>query len=216
MDIRLTQSMEDYLETILELVQERKVARVKDIARIRGVKPGSVSPAMRRLADMGLIEYVQREFIDLSPEGEIVAKKVMARHQLLRHFFYDILQMEKTAADEQACLVEHCLSDDAVERLTRLVEYLKASAALDLSAIHEDGHQGEHTLADMIPGQEATVVLLRAQGELHHALIDMGLLPDSQIVLKRIVGNGSGYLIELQGFEIMLNREQATAVLISV
>ncbi|MBM4373322.1 MAG: metal-dependent transcriptional regulator, partial [Deltaproteobacteria bacterium] len=82
----LTPALEDYLETIFELVQERKVARVRDIAEARSVKAGSVSPAMRRLADLGLIRYHQREFIDLTEQGEEEARRVMARHRVLRRF----------------------------------------------------------------------------------------------------------------------------------
>ena len=83
-DVQISPAMEDYLETIYLLVGEKKVARVKDIAAERGVKPGSVSPAMKKLASMGLIRYEQREYIDLTPEGEDVARRTLARHELLR------------------------------------------------------------------------------------------------------------------------------------
>jgi len=85
----LTGALEDYLETIYELVRDRKLARVKDIAKARGVKSGSVSPAMRRLSDLGYIKYVEREFIDLTPTGERAARRIYARHQLLKRFFTD-------------------------------------------------------------------------------------------------------------------------------
>ena len=65
----LSGSLEDYLETIYELVRDKKLARVKDIANRRGVRSASVTPAMKRLAELGLIEYVEREYIDLSEDG---------------------------------------------------------------------------------------------------------------------------------------------------
>ena len=85
--LALTSALEDYLETIFELVRDQKLARVKDIARARGVKSGSVTPAMKRLSELGLIKYVQREYIDLTPDGEIEARRIYAKHQILSRFF---------------------------------------------------------------------------------------------------------------------------------
>ena len=94
----LTASLEDYLETIYRLVREKRFARVRDIAQARGVKAGSVSPAMKRLAELGLIAYQQREYIGLTAEGERAARRIYARHQLLTSFFHDLL---KRAIDER-------------------------------------------------------------------------------------------------------------------
>ena len=73
--IELTGALEDYLETIYELVRDHKFARVRDIAKARGVRAASVSPAMKRLSDLGLIRYVRREYIDLTEQGEEEARK---------------------------------------------------------------------------------------------------------------------------------------------
>lgn len=120
----LTGSLEDYLETIYLLIQERRVARVRDIARARNVKAGSVTPALRRLADLGLIEYEQREYIDLTERGRRAARRVLARHQLLTRFFDEVLQMPPEAANAEACKLEHSLSDEAMDRLVRFFEFL--------------------------------------------------------------------------------------------
>ena len=122
--LELSASLEDYLETIYTLIQEKKVARVRDIARARGVKAGSVSPAMRRLADLGLLKYEQREYIDLTEEGERQAFRVVTRHRLLTRFLVDVLRMGPDAAESDACAMEHNMSDEAMTRLTGLVEFL--------------------------------------------------------------------------------------------
>lgn len=121
----LTASLEDYLETIYTLIQEKKLARVRDICRARGVRAGSVSPAMRRLADMGLVKYEQREYIDLTEEGERQALKVLTRHRMLTRFLVDVLRMEPAAAELDACAMEHNMSDQAMTRLTRFMEFLE-------------------------------------------------------------------------------------------
>ena len=121
----LSASLEDYLETIYTLIQEKKVARVRDIARARGVRAGSVSPAMRRLANLGLVRYEQREYIDLTAEGERQALRVVSRHRMLTRFLVDVLRMAPAAAEPDACAMEHNMSDEAMGRLTRLMEFLQ-------------------------------------------------------------------------------------------
>ena len=98
----LTPSLEDYLETIYLLQKGKNEARVRDIATARGVKASSVSPALKRLSEMGLLAYVQRESIQLTEEGKIAARRVYAKHILLFQFFHDILGMDAEKAREEA------------------------------------------------------------------------------------------------------------------
>lgn len=126
----LSSALEDYLETIYLLVQESGFARVKDIARAREVKAASVSVALRRLAELKLIEYQRREYIALTPTGEQLGRRVFARHRLLTRFFVEVLQMPAAAAGEQACAMEHSLSDEAMDRLARFFEFLGTCPAV--------------------------------------------------------------------------------------
>ena len=124
-DTLLTGSLEDYLETIYEVVRERKVARVRDIAAARSVRAASVTPAMHRLSEQGLIRYARREFIELTPAGEAAARRVLARHHLLTRFLREVLSMPAPAAEHDACAMEHCLSDEGVDHLVRFFEFLE-------------------------------------------------------------------------------------------
>ena len=73
---RLSESMEDYLETILGLEKQYKVARVKDIAGKMGILGGSVTNALKQLADKDLIHYKPYSYITLTKKGEMIAKEV--------------------------------------------------------------------------------------------------------------------------------------------
>ena len=120
----LTQALEDYLLTIYQFTQSHGFVRVKDIVRARNVKAGSVSPAMRRLSELGLVEYVQREYIKLTETGETEARKIFSRHELLSRFFHEILKMEHEASEQEACAMEHSLSESAMDRLVSFFEFL--------------------------------------------------------------------------------------------
>lgn len=98
----LTGALEDYLETVFILVREQGFARVRDIAKAREVRSSSVSPALRRLHALGLVEYVRREYVGLTDSGEREARRVLARHDLLTRFFSEVLQMSPSASEKEA------------------------------------------------------------------------------------------------------------------
>ena len=120
----ISSSLEDYLETIYLLVQEQGFARVKDVARARDVKAASVSIALRKLAELDLVRYERREYIALTPEGEKAGRRVYSRHRLLTRFFQEVLSLDAKAASEQACAMEHSLTDEAMDGMARFFEFL--------------------------------------------------------------------------------------------
>jgi DtxR family Mn-dependent transcriptional regulator len=208
--------MEDYLETILILVKERKVARVKDIARIRDVKPGSVSPAMKKLAEMGLIVYVQREFIDLTPKGVAVAENLLDKHKLLARFFTEILNLDSEESESQACAVEHCLSPSGARRLAQLIKYLKNNPQIDLKNFYQNSQTDETTIVTMKPGQNAIILQLFAKGDFFYQLMQLGLMPNCHIKLKEVDKKEQKYTVTLKDSNIVLDLKQAKAVIVSV
>src|SRR5512140_1588837 len=120
----MSEPLEDYLETIYLLVQEHGFARVRDIAKARHVKAATVSIALRKLSDTGLVNYARREYIGLTTKGEEAARRILTRHRLLTRFFEEVLGMAPHAAGEQACAMEHSLTDEAMDRMVRFFEFL--------------------------------------------------------------------------------------------
>ena len=104
----LTPALEDYLETIYRLVGQSGFARVKDIASARDVRPASVSPALKRLDSMGLVQYERREYVGLTPAGEKAARKIYARHQVLSRFLSTVLKEVLHPADHSQVVVQSC------------------------------------------------------------------------------------------------------------
>jgi DtxR family transcriptional regulator, Mn-dependent transcriptional regulator len=237
----LTSALEDYLETIYELVRKQSFARVRDIARARGVKAGSVSPALKRLSDMGLVDYARREYVTLTEAGEHEARRVYARHRLLSHFFENVLQMPHEAADREACAMEHSLSDEGMDRLVRFFEFLGACPNSEpsflerfhgCSRVHsdvpvcehacraDDDHaQGDHggatSVYDLVPGQSGEVTQVNAEGAIRQRLLDMGILPQARVEVERVAPAGEPVWIRLHGTQLALRRQEAEAVLVA-
>ena len=121
----LTASMEDYLEVIFLLVKKHKLARAKDIAQHLGVKKPSVTGALRVLSEKGFIAYAPYGYIDLTPKGEAEASKIFRRHEILKNFFAKILHVDETKAEEDACKVEHSISDATLDKLVEFVHFIE-------------------------------------------------------------------------------------------
>lgn len=111
---RLGRSAEDYLEAIGLLCKEHGAAQVSDIAQMLGVKKPSVTAAMRRLAEAGLIDYHQYAPIQLTEAGKQYAEHVIAAHNTLHRFMTEIAGLAPERADEVACLIEHILTYDEI------------------------------------------------------------------------------------------------------
>lgn len=116
MQIQLTESMEDYLEAIAELIAVDGHAHVKEIAEKLGVKLPSVTGALRQLAAQGLILYNSRYPVQLTEAGKTVADEVVRRHTILKKFFSDILGLAPERASETACHLEHVVDGATIER----------------------------------------------------------------------------------------------------
>lgn len=120
----LSASLEDYLEAVLLLVREHRVARVRDIAERVGVSMPSVNTALKRLAEEGLVEHEPYEFVDLTKAGRAAAERVHRRHETLRRFLSDVLSVPEEIAQEDACRMEHGLHPETVSQLQRFLEFL--------------------------------------------------------------------------------------------
>lgn len=119
-----SESIENYLEVILDLENLQKVARAKDIAERIGVNRGSVSGALKNLSEKGLINYEPYSFITLTPEGKRVAEEVARRHGILKRFLLNILSLDPQAAETIACRMEHAIDKDTADRLLRFIEFI--------------------------------------------------------------------------------------------
>jgi len=120
----LSESLEDYLEVILDLEKTSKVARGKDIAERLDIKRGSVTGALKILEEKGLVNYAPYSYITLTPKGGKIAREITRRHVALRDFLYKVLQVDAETANATACRMEHVIDEKTMERLMCFFDYI--------------------------------------------------------------------------------------------
>ncbi len=119
--MKIQESGEMYLETILRLSQKGKKVRSIDIAEDMGYSKPSVSRAVGLLKEGQFILVDKDGFITLTETGEQTAQKILERHQLLTACLMKLGVSEKTAA-EDACKIEHDISDESFDAIKRFME----------------------------------------------------------------------------------------------
>ncbi len=132
----LSSSLEDYLETILELEKRYRVARVKDIAEALEVQMPSVTGALKTLRNRGLVQYEKNSFIQLTETGRKTAQSVAERHTSIHQFLSDTLCLSNEEAESTACKIEHVVSPELARRLSNLGAYLRSHR--DATGLHAE------------------------------------------------------------------------------
>jgi len=111
---KLTFTMENYLEAIYELSTQGAGARVSDIALRLGVTKASTNSAMSTLSEKGLIVSEKYKEVFLTPEGLKLAELTSKKHHVIRQFLTEVLKVELSVAEADACAIEHVISSDSI------------------------------------------------------------------------------------------------------
>lgn len=122
---------EDYLEAISQLISEKGAARVRDIAAALGVHKSTVSATLKSLAEKGLVNYSRYEMTTLTSLGREIAEDVSRRHKVIGRFLAEILGVDDTAAQANACRMEHILDADVLDRFAWLLDFADDDAEND-------------------------------------------------------------------------------------
>ena len=119
----ITKSLEDYIEYIYTSISNDKELKAIDIAKKFNISRASVSEALIRLCELGLVIYEGRKGIIVTEKGEIEAKRVIKKHQILLKFFNKTLKIEFEKASDNACKIEHVIDDDVVSILEKFNQF---------------------------------------------------------------------------------------------
>ncbi len=119
-----SQSAEDYLERIHELIEEKGYARVVDIASSLRVKQASVTSMVQKLGELGYLNYVKYRGLILTEKGRAVACNIHKRHETLSRFF-SIFGLDADTQKRDIEGIEHHLSPDTVEIFADLAAFFE-------------------------------------------------------------------------------------------
>lgn len=113
----MTPSKEDYLRTLLELSEKEETIHSIDIAAALGVSRASVSRMMTILKEEDFVAMERYGTISLTPKGAGIASCIRKRHDIIRRYLVEVLEVEEQTARNDACRMEHAISEETTEKL---------------------------------------------------------------------------------------------------
>ena len=231
-------SIEDYLKAIYDLSQSEQPVSTTDISRRLKVAPASVTEMLKKIAEKGYITHSPYHGTRLTNNGKRTAEKIVRKHRLLERFLHDVLNVEKTQVHDQACGMEHSLSDEAAESLCRFLRHpdrcpdngkiippcdLQVGSCAECLKLHsksleEPGKNDQNRIAisNLEKGQRGKISLIRGGYTLLTRLLDMGLKPGTEICAVRVTTPSGPVEVSVGSSKIVVGKGIASKVFVDL
>lgn len=207
--------LEQYLKTIYNLTEEGGAAKTTDIADLIGVAPASVTEMLHKLANEGYVKHESYKGAVLTGKGRKVARRVARKHRLLERFLNDVVGVRGRSRHEQACKMEHALTDEADRNLCKIMNHPlecphgRKIPKCDKNISCEKCADSCMSLEDMIEGDTAVVSHL-ACGNIDDLceMLAIGFMPGSIVAVEKKVPMGGPIIVSLKGSKVAIAREK--------
>ncbi len=231
-------SVENYLKTIHELSRNEKPVSTTEISRNLKVAPASVTEMLKKLSEKNYIKYSPYHGTTLTRDGKLIAKKTVRKHRLLELFLHDVLKIDRIKVHNQACEMEHSLSDDAEESLCRFLRHpdlcpddgktippcdLKIGSCAECVRLHNKGIEevGKHSknlvsIENLKQGQCGKISFIRGGHNVLQRLLDMGLTPGTEVCVDRVAPLRGPVVLSVRSSKLALGRGIASKVFVDL
>ncbi len=225
-------SVEEYLEAIYSFNEKGELAKNTELARKLRVAPPSVTQMIKKLAEEGLVEHQPYKGAMLTGRGMAQAQKVVRKHRLLERFLHDFLGFNRDKIHDEACRMEHSLSDEAALALCKALDNpetcpddgkLIPPCPLDIDDCVEcESERGGGPLklltelSNLKPGERGNVSFIRGGTRACQRLLDMGLTKGTEVIVLNAAPFQGPIEVSVRGTSLALGRGLAEKVFIEV
>ena len=234
----MQKSTQDYLKTVYSLSKNGEIVNNTDIAQKLNVTPASVTEMLKKLADENYIKYSPYQGSTLTQKGLKEAQKVTRKHRLLESFLSNVLRIGNDKVHQEACQMEHTLSDEAEESLCRLLKHPdtcpddgKTIPACDLPfsnceeciQLHQKGLEqvGKRDknltpIRELKNGTFGKISFIRGEHKILQRLLDMGLTPGTRIQVIKVAPMDGPIVIAVRSSKLALGLDIARNVFVEM
>lgn len=117
----ISENIEEYLEVLYKFGNKSDFVSTTTLSKELAIAPGSVTQMLKKLEDLGYIQYTPYKGALLTDKGMKVSQKITRKHRILERFLKDVLKIKEENIHHQACEMEHSLSDEAERALCHLL-----------------------------------------------------------------------------------------------
>ena len=232
----MSASTEEYLEALYTLTQDNEPASTSDISKRLNIAPASVTEMLKKLAELGYVNYLPYKGATLTSKGFELAAKMTRKHRLLERFLHDMLHIGKDKVHREACAMEHALSDETERVLCQTLnapdkcpDDAKIIPACNLefsscrecqqwsgNSLDEVGKRKSNvvSISSLKEKQEGTIAFIRGDNKALRRLLDLGLTPGTKISVSRVAPLKGPVEISVRGSRLALGDEIACKVFV--
>lgn len=225
-------SVEEYLEAIYSFNEKGELAKNTELAKKLKVAPPSVTQMIKKLAAEGLVEHQPYKGVALTGRGMALAQKVVRKHRLLERFLHDFLGFNRDKVHDEACRMEHTLSDEAALALCKALDSpetcpddekpippcpLNVEDCDECVSAREDGSLMLLTeLSNLKPGERGIVAFVRGGTRACQRLLDMGLTNGTEVTVVNAAPFNGPIEVSVRETTLALGRGLAEKVFVEM
>ena len=235
-EAKISDNIEEYLEVLYRNGSNREQVSTTQLSKDLGIAPGSVTQMLKKLEDLGYIEYTPYKGATLTDAGMKIAQKITRKHRILEKFLSDILKIKEENIHEQACEMEHTLSDEAERALCTMLHHpdlcpddkLIPACDFEFGSCQECFSQKDFdqvinrkfnllSISELNCNSEGTISFIRGRNELLDEISEKGIKVGQHLKYEfnenRI---GDHYLVIIDDEELNIPVEMANNIFIKV
>ena len=235
-EAKISDNIEEYLEVLYRNGSNKEQVSTTQLSKDLGIAPGSVTQMLKKLEDLGYIEYTPYKGATLTDAGMKIAQKITRKHRILEKFLSDILKIKEENIHEQACEMEHTLSDEAERALCTMLHHpdlcpddkLIPACDFEFGSCQECFSQKDFdqvinrkfnllSISELNCNSEGTISFIRGRNELLDEIFEKGIKVGQHLKYEfnenRI---GDHYLVIIDDEELNIPVEMANNIFIRV
>ena len=227
----ISENIEEYLETLYKFGSKESYVSTTTLSKELGIAPGSVTQMLKKLEDIGYIDYIPYKGANLTEDGIKIAQKITRKHRILERFLKDVLKISDENLHHQACEMEHSLSDEAERAMCHMLEHPDTcpddhiipacnfdfancdDCLNDHSNINDIGLRDFNLLSiSQLPvGEEGEILFIRGGDESLAKIMDLGLNVGFKVTITESE-NPDYYNVLLDDSSIQISRDLANNI----
>ena len=233
---KISDNIEEYLEVLYRNGSNGEQVSTTQLSKDLGIAPGSVTQMLKKLEDLGYIEYTPYKGATLTNEGMKIAQKITRKHRILEKFLLDILKVKEENIHDQACEMEHTLSDEAERAICTMLhhpdlcpdENVIPACDFDFGSCQECFSQKDFdqvmnrkfnllSVSELTNDTEGTISFIRGNAELLDEITEKGVKVGQHLKYEFAEDSlSSNYYVLIDDEELNISPEMANNIFIRV
>jgi DtxR family Mn-dependent transcriptional regulator len=228
------EDVEEYIEAIFDIAGKDGVAKTTEVAKKMQNSPASVTEVFQTMAKNVIVQYETYKGASLTETGAEAAIKIKRKHRLLEVFLSEILHIDLEKVHDDACRMEHCISDEVGDAICKLLDAparcpdgkliypckkgidtcIDCESAADADKVADAVQRKIMPVTDLKPCQKGVISFLRGSQKVIQRLSDLGLTPGTEVTLVRKTPLGGAIELSVRRTALAVGRDIADNIFI--